>query len=81
MKSDLDTLIEELEAGALGRLSSGSAAGNAQSSPLDRETSKPCWHCGGSGVCGCSICGVMKPLVVWATGGCVACNTGGVPVQ
>ena len=33
-----------------------------------------CWHCGGSGECNCSTCGVMKPSVVWAAGECVACR-------
>jgi hypothetical protein len=33
-----------------------------------------CWHCGGSGECNCSTCGVLKPSVVWAAGECVACK-------
>lgn len=33
-----------------------------------------CWHCGGSGRCKCSSCGVMKPVVIWAEGDCVACK-------
>jgi hypothetical protein len=35
---------------------------------------KTCWHCGGSGECNCSTCGVMKPSVVWAAGECVTCK-------
>lgn len=34
-----------------------------------------CWHCGGSGECNCSACGVMKPSVTWAAGECVACRS------
>ncbi len=35
----------------------------------------PCWHCGGSGECNCSTCGVIKPSVVWSMGECVACKS------
>jgi len=41
----------------------------------------PCWHCGGSGECNCSTCGMMKPSVVWAAGECVACKARKALVQ
>lgn len=40
-----------------------------------------CWHCSGSGECDCSTCGVMKPSVVWAAGGCVVCKAQKARVQ
>jgi hypothetical protein len=81
MKSDLDTLIEELEAGVWSSLSNTSATGEPQTSVLNRALLEPCWHCGGSGECGCSTCAVMKPAVIWAAGECVACKYRRVPVQ
>jgi hypothetical protein len=40
-----------------------------------------CWHCGGSGECDCSTCGLMKPSVVWAAGQCAACKARKARVQ
>jgi hypothetical protein len=40
-----------------------------------------CWHCGGSGECDCSTCGVMRPAVVWTAGECVACKVRKTRVQ
>jgi hypothetical protein len=41
-----------------------------------RKVAVTCWHCGGSGRCGCSSCGVMWPQVTWAAGECLACRAG-----
>jgi hypothetical protein len=40
-----------------------------------------CWHCGGSGECKCSTCGMIKPSTVWAAGECAACKPKKVRVQ
>jgi hypothetical protein len=45
---------------------------------VGRET---CWHCGGSGECDCSTCGVMKALTIWAPGECVPCKAQKTRVQ
>jgi hypothetical protein len=47
---------------------------NHAATPAPISTIATCWHCGGSGECNCSTCGVMKPLVAWAAGECVACK-------
>jgi hypothetical protein len=49
--------------------------------PARIPTTTTCWHCGGSGECNCSTCGVMKPSVVWAAGECVACKPRKARVQ
>lgn len=38
------------------------------------RTGNTCLHCGGAGRCNCSTCGVMKPLITWTAGNCVACT-------
>jgi hypothetical protein len=40
-----------------------------------------CWHCGGSGECKCSTCGMLKPSTVWAAGECIACKPTQARVQ
>jgi hypothetical protein len=46
----------------------------ARGSPHDANDRETCWHCGGSGECDCSTCGVMKALTIWAPGECVPCK-------
>lgn len=49
--------------------------------PAKTQAIATCWHCGGSGACECSTCGVMKPSTVWAAGECVACKPRQAPVR
>jgi|HubBroStandDraft_6_1064221.scaffolds.fasta_scaffold888924_2 hypothetical protein len=49
--------------------------------PAQVPATMTCWHCCGSGECNCSTCGVMKPLVMWAAGECVACKSKKARVQ
>lgn len=46
-----------------------------QTDKLGNTAPAVCWHCGGSGDCDCSTCGVMRPSVIWAAGVCVACKS------
>jgi hypothetical protein len=48
---------------------------NYAGTPAQVPATMTCWHCGGSGECNCSTCGVMKPFVMWAAGECVACKS------
>lgn len=54
---------------------------NCAATPTQISATATCWHCGGSGECNCSTCGVMKPSVVWAAGECVACKSREARVQ
>lgn len=35
---------------------------------------RPCWHCGGSGRCGCVTCGRFEPHLAWQPGPCKPCG-------
>lgn len=48
---------------------------NCTATPAHFPTTATCWHCGGSGECNCSACGVMKAAVAWTAGECVACKS------
>jgi hypothetical protein len=48
---------------------------NCVATPAQISGTATCWHCGGSGECNCSACGVMKPSVAWTAGECVACKS------
>jgi hypothetical protein len=54
---------------------------NCVGTPAQIQATATCWHCGGSGECNCSACGVMKPSIVWAAGECVACKPRKARVQ
>jgi hypothetical protein len=47
---------------------------NSVALPTQIQPTATCWHCGGSGECNCSACGVIKPSTAWAAGECVACK-------
>jgi hypothetical protein len=68
MKTELDLLIEEIERGEW------SNTAKPKKVPVESELEPTCWHCGGSGRCGCIACGVMKPSTAWDAGPCVPCQ-------
>lgn len=56
-------------------------AHNCGTTPTRTLAKTTCWHCGGSGECNCTTCGIMKPSVVWAAGECLACKARNAHVQ
>lgn len=78
MKSDLDVLTEELEAGIWAPGEVHLSTSSAQAAPV-----KPCWHCGGSGKM--QLLGVWRDETVGCLGGgglhCLQGQKGSVAVN
>jgi hypothetical protein len=82
MSSELDRFFAVLETGESEAIQLGIVR-DASASPtigqsLKRGSAQPrgfvCWHCQGTGKCGCITCGHLEAHAVWKAGSCVPCD-------